>query len=73
MIPIDIADLQLGWHGCFIQYTIINSTKTVSVIGPTTIHAQRFCHFGQFQEQTTRLLLLSWYLHHLVIPTHLAN
>jgi len=31
------------------------------------IQAQRFCDFGQFQEQTTRLLLLSWYLHLLVV------
>jgi len=57
---------------CFNILTVINSIKTVFIHGQSAIGT--YYHpdlkimplFGQFQEQTTRLLLRSWYLHRLV-------
>ena len=74
-IEFDTADLQPGRRGRFIQHTYCyqqykNSfyTRTISDWNqPTTTQAQRFSHLAQFQEQTTRLLLLSWYPHSLVL------
>jgi len=73
-IPIDTADLQPGRRGRFIQHTrCYQQYKTVFIHGLSVIGTyyhpglQILPLFGQFQEQTTRLLLLSWYLHRLVV------